>query len=314
MNNQENFKVTFDEAKKKLMAMTLINNFLWNSANENEEDAKTIASIILSNVLDSKVEVLDVTIQKEFAGADTIYHGIRMDAHINRSKVNNKVTATVYDIEMEDREADRRGLPRRLRFYSALPDSKELPSSEDYQNMPDFISVVILSYDPFLIGDMYYEAKMHLSTHPDYDYDDGRTFILLYADGKPNFEDMVYGKKVQELLKYIVSGELSTHNDDIKVLDEIVTKVKSKTEVTRSLMKQWDREMSIRREIKEEVKAEVTAEVTAEVSREYAIKQIKSSRKYNASDADIRQDLKDSYSYDDDMIDELFEEVDKNKQ
>ena len=56
--------------------------------------------------------------------------------------------------------------------------------------------IVILSYDPFLIGDMYYEAKMHLSTHPDYNYDDGRTFILLYADGKPNFEDMVYGKKV----------------------------------------------------------------------------------------------------------------------
>ena len=228
---------------------------------------------------------------------------------------------------MEDREADRTGLPRRLRFYSALPDSKELPSSEDYQNMPDFISVVILSYDPFLIGDMYYEAKMHLSTHPCYDYNDERTFILLYADGKPNFEDKAYGKKVQELLKYIVSGERSAQNDDIKVLDEIVTKVKSKTEVRRSLMKQWDREMSIRREIKAEVKAEVeaevteevtskvteevTAKVTAEVSRENAIKQIKTSRKYNASDDDIRQDLKDSYSYDDDMIDKLFKEADK---
>ena len=130
---------------------------------------------------------------------------------------------------------------------------------------------------------------------------------MLYADGKPNFEDKAYGKKVQELLKYIVSGECSAQNDDIKVLDEIVTKVKSKTEVTRSLMKQWDREMSIRREIK----AEVTAEVTAEVSRENAIKQIKTSRKYNASDDDIRQDLKDSYSYDDDMIDKLFKEADK---
>ena len=172
--------------------------------------------------------------------------------------------------------------------------------SEDYQNMPDFISVVILSYDPFLIGDMYYEAKMHLSTHPDYDYNDGRTFILLYANGKPNFEDEAYGKKVQELLKYIVSGEFTTQNDDIKVLDEIVTKVKSKTEVTRSLMKQWDREMSIRREIRAEVTAEVRAEVTAEVTnkvteevtnkvtaakdREAAIRQIKLSRKYGASD------------------------------
>ena len=76
-------------------------------------------------------------------------------------------------------------------------------------------------------------------------------------------------------------------------------------------MKQWDREMSIRREIRAEVTEEVTAKVTAEVSRENAIKQIKTSRKYNASDDDIRQDLKDSYSYDDDMIDKLFKEADK---
>ena len=40
------------------------------------------------------------------------------------------------------------------------------------------------------------EAKKHLSTHPDYDYNDGRTFILLYAGGKPNFEDKVKKKAI----------------------------------------------------------------------------------------------------------------------
>ena len=106
-----------------------------------------------------------------------------------------------------------------------------------------------------------------------------------------------------------MSGERPAQNDDIKVLDEIVTKVKSKTEVTRSLMKQWDREMSIRREIT----AEVTAEVTAAKDREAAIKQILFGRKYNISDDDIRQDLKNSYSFDDEMMDKLFEEVDNRE-
>ncbi|MCR5778192.1 MAG: hypothetical protein K6G84_12395 [Lachnospiraceae bacterium] len=296
-NNQT--KITFKEAKKKLMAMNLINNFLWNSATEDEEDAKTIASIILSNVLNAKVEVMDVTIQKEFSGLDTIYHGIRMDAHIDRTRINNKATATLYDIEVEDREADRKAIPKRLRFYSSIPDSKHLSSGEDYRLLSDFVSIIILSYDPFLLGDMYYEVKMHLSTHPGYDYDDGRTFILLYANGKPNFDDPDYGKKLQEMLKYIVSGEYSETNYDLTILDNIVSKIKSRPEVTVNLMKQWDREMIMKREI------------TEETQQEYAIKQIIFNRKHKIPDSETRQEFIDNYDFDEDKINALFTEASK---
>jgi AraC-like DNA-binding protein len=39
---------------------------------------------------------------------------------------------------------------------------------------------------------MYYEAKMQLMNHPDYNYDEGRLNIFLYAGGNPNFSDPDY--------------------------------------------------------------------------------------------------------------------------
>ena len=195
MISVETSHVSFDEVKKKLMDMNLINNFLMNSAIEDQDDAKTIAQIILSTVLDTNFEILEVTSEKNITGIDTIYHGIRMDAHLTTANKSKVASADIYDLEMEDREADRPLIPKRTRYYSALSDSKHLPSGENYDALPDYVSITILTYDPFLLGDMYYEAKTHLETHPDYDYHDGRFNIFLYANGKPNFSDSNYEKK-----------------------------------------------------------------------------------------------------------------------
>ncbi len=292
-NNQT--KITFNEAQKRIMAMNLIDNYLWNSANEDKEDSKKIANIILSNVLDKKVQILDVTVQKGYSAADTIYHAIRMDAKIDTFPKDDELLSTLYNIEMENRESDRHELPRRLRFYTAVPDSKNLPSGSDYDMLPNYISIIILSYDPFLLGSMYYEAKMHLSTHPDYNYDDGRKVIFLYADGTPNFINDAYGKRIQELLKYIVHGDKSASNDDVETLDNIVSKVKSQSEVTVKYMRQIDYERGLIRDTR----------------REDAIKQILISRKHHIPDSEIKQDIVESYSYDDSQIESLLKEASK---
>ena len=55
------------------------------------------------------------------------------------------------------------------------------------------------------------------------------------------------------MLKYIVSGEKPIEtNTDIEEIDSIVTKVKDRKEVTIAYMRQWDRELSIKRETKQE--------------------------------------------------------------
>ncbi len=295
MISTDTFHVSFDEARKKLMEMNLINNFLMNSAMEDPNDAKTIAQIILSTILNSTFEILEVTSEKGLTGIDSIYHGIRMDAHLKAQKSIKAAYADIYDLEIEDREADRPLIPKRTRYYSALSDSKCLPSGKSYDALPDYVSITILSYDPFLLNDMYYEARTHLATHPHYDYSDGRTNIFLYAGGNPNFTDSNYGKKVQELLKYIVSGKKpDTSNPDIEKLESIVSRIKTKSEVTKKLMKQWDRELSIKRE------------ATLEESERSAINWIKFCRSQNISDDMIRNNIMENYNFDEEKIDSLF--------
>lgn len=242
-------EITEDQAKREIQSLNLINGFLFDSVIEDEEDAKVVIGCILSTIYDRKVEVKNVTSQKVFQAIDTQYHSIRLDAFVKASPDTSTLTASIYDVEMEDRKADRPALPKRMRYYSALHDTKFLGSSTDYRTLPRYISITISSYDPFDAGDMYYEAKTVLTTHPQIDYEDDITHIFLYCKGKPNLKEATHSKKIAEMLQYILSGEKpSTPNADIDDIDNIVSKVKALPEVTSKYMKQWDREQALQRE------------------------------------------------------------------
>lgn len=255
MSEQQNLSVstpesiTEDQAKQGLQSLNLINGFLFDSVIEDIDNAKVVIGFILSTIYDRKVEVEEVTSQKVYQAIDTQYHSIRLDAFVKASQNASTLTASVYDVEMEDRKADRPALPKRLRYYSALHDTKFLKSSTDYRTLPRYVSITISSYDPFDAGDMYYEAKTILTTHPKIDYEDDITHIFLYCKGKPNLKEAAHSKKVSEMLQYILSGEKpSTPNAYIDNVDDIVTKVKALPEVASKYMKQWDREQTLQRE------------------------------------------------------------------
>ena len=241
--------ITEDQAKQGLQSLNLINGFLFDSVIENIDNAKVVIGYILSTIYDRKVEVEDVTSQKVFQAIDTKYHSIRLDAFVKASQDTSKLTASVYDVEMEDRKTDRPALPKRLRYYSALHDTKFLGASTDYRALPRYVSITISSYDPFDAGDMYYEAKTLLTTHPQIDYEDDITHIFLYCKGKPNLKKATHSKKIVEMLQYILSGEKpTTPNADIDDIDDIVSKVKALPEVAKKYMQQWDREQTLQRE------------------------------------------------------------------
>ena len=123
----------------------------------------------------------------------------------------------------------------------ALHDVKKLDAGDDYMSLPDFVTITILSYDPFTAGDMYYEANTVITTHPKILYQDGVKHIFLNCNGKPNFTDdkgnaiisEEHSKRLQEMLKYIVSGQIpASKNEDVDAVARIVTKVKKRKEVT----------------------------------------------------------------------------------
>ena len=259
--NVQDTGITFADAKKAVESMNLIDGFLFDSSTEDEEDAKVVTRAILKTALNREINEIHVTSQKQFQAIDTKYHGIRFDAYVEEDTYGN-VKVTIYDIEMENRPADKKSLPRRLRFYRSLIDSRLLESGTKYDTLPNFVSITILSYDPFDAGDMYYEASTKLTTHPDSEYDDGVTHIFLYCSGKINESlSPEHGKRLMEVLKYIVSGEkINTSNPEVNDLEAVVSKIKKRSEVTRKYMKQWDRERTLVQEAKAEGRVEGRAE------------------------------------------------------
>ena len=300
-------RITVEQARKSISEMKLINGFLFDSTLENEEEAKIVVGNILKAVFNKRLNISSVISQKPIQAIDTRYHGIRFDVKITEVTEGDKATVTIYDTEMEDRPSDKPYLPYRLRYYVAMNDSKRLESGEDYDELPKYVSVVISSYDPFSAGDMYYEAKSTLITHPSIEYDNGIRNIFLYCNGKPNFDNPessiklppAHSKKLREMLKYIVSGEKpASSNEDIEEIDTIVTKVKGRTEVTAEYMRQWDRELSIRREAK------------LEANQEAALNSIRHGREDGIPDEKTRARLKADFGFSEDIIDELFRRVD----
>ena len=291
-----NYKITEAEARKKIDEMNLINGFLFDSIMDDKEDARILISRILGVVFNRKISAIEVEAQKEFKPVDTPFHGIRLDAFAEEK--TGRLITSVYDVEMEDRAADKPSLPRRLRYYTSLSDNKLLSSGRDYTDLPDYTSITILSYDPFSAGDMYYEAGTVLTSHNNLEYDDGICHIYLYCNGKIN-ESMnnEHGKRIHELLKYLVSGDKpETDNADIKDIDDLVLKTKQKKEITRRYMKQWDRENQIRREVREETKLELAKTV------------IRFNRNHDISDEETKDYLQNELLIASEYIDGLLNE------
>ena len=267
MDNQNN-SITLEEAKKSLYQMSLINDFLLNSTLSDEEYGKEAARIILTTLLRQKIDVVDITPQKVYNGLNKSKHGIRLDAYITASS-EDATKADLYDLEAETRIEDRDTLPQRGRYYSAIIDAHHLNAGFDYDHVPTLVIIMILSYDPFTADDMYYEASTQLITHPDIPYDDGIRRLFFYTKGTCNIPTEEGGSSISDMLRYIQdSHDDNVINSEIQELDNIVSKVRRREEVSIKYMKSWEKEAILIRETTEKVTAEVTAEITEKVHRE----------------------------------------------
>ena len=299
-------RITFEEARKRIAEMNLINGFLLDSIAEDDEKGRIVVKCIVDSVLDMDIPISKVKSQKVINGLDSIYHGIRLDVSIEKEKALLGNT-TIYDLEVEDRAADKKELPKRGRYYQALTDSVNLPTSASYMDLPDYVSITILSYDPFDSGDMYYEVKSVVESHPDIKYEDGIRRIFLYGKGKNNLKGTsAYRERVEEVVNYIVTGEKKENPDPVvTTMDKIVSDTKGKTEVTKKFMQNWDRIEHIKRDITKEV----TEKVTKEVTKEAVLGFIEYGRALNDTDENIRSLIKAKFKLDDETIDELFSEA-----
>ena len=165
---------------KKLQDLNLIDSFLFSASTENPKNAEIIAKLIIERATGRKVKEISVVQEKSLVGLDVYYHGIRMDLYVTEDESDSIVR--VYDIEPNKYGIAE--LPRRSRFSQALTDAKLLNAGEAYEKLPEFISIWILTDDPFGKNQMLYIVKNCVEGFSDIVYNDGVKKLFLYVGGE----------------------------------------------------------------------------------------------------------------------------------
>lgn len=245
-HGQEKPKKTY--TYRPLSELNVIDNFLFTTLLTREGSKEKVARLILNSILGKQFRHVTVTAQREYPGIDTDRHGIRLDVSIT----DDEDDAVVYDLEPDNNSRDVGFLPKRNRFYSAVIDSSNLPSGKSYEQLPNLVIIMILSYDPFGAGDLYYEAGTQLRTHPKLPYEDGIRRIYLYADGECNLNGAA-GEKLKSMVRYIRYSDKEHVVDEATAeLDTIVREARTNEEVSMVYLRTLERERELKEEGREE--------------------------------------------------------------
>ena len=230
--NSKNIKTNLTESIRKsirpLSELNLIDDFLFSTLMETHEYAEKLVKLIIKRTTGREINNFTIESQKTYNGTDKDKHSIRLDVLIKVSE--DDTIREVYDIEPNTYYV--KDIARRNRYYNALTDSKLLSSNEKYTNLPELITIWILSYDPFGEKRMIYTIKNIVTENPDIVYNDGITTIFLNAKG-----EIGGSEELRSLLEYLSSTNDNTAIDtELKDIQYMVHTIKGDENVSERYM------------------------------------------------------------------------------
>ena len=258
--------VTQEKYFRPLEELNLMDNFLFQTIVTQGEDGEEFCRILLSTFLGKSIRNVRVVAQQSILGFDTDRHGIRMDAYVENipdeeelpgcDMADAKIIPDIYDIEPNN-DYEKDTLPKRMRYYHGLIDTKHLNAGVDYEQLPRVSIIVILPYDPFGQKRMVYTIKNQCVEDPSVSYEDGARKIFLYTKGTEGNPS----QSLRDMLKYMEDTRLeNVTTGDIHRIHEFVEKAKHRKEVGINYMKMWEERRLIQREALAEGRAEGRAE------------------------------------------------------
>lgn len=207
---------------KPLQEINLVDSFLYSIFTEKPQNAELIAKIIIEWGTGWKLKSVRVENEKPLLGLDNKRHGICMDLCI--MEYEDSTLARVYDIKPNKYKV--KELPKRSRYSQAMTDVKLLKAGARYKSLPEYMSIWILTEDPFGENRMVYTVKNVVEECPQVSYNDGVTKLFLYVDGKLGGTE-----ELRTLLQYFKSSKLSNVTDnELYNLHEVVEEVKKSAE------------------------------------------------------------------------------------
>lgn len=232
--------------KRRLEDLNLLDDFLFQEVVTRGEEGEAFCQLLLSTILEKKIENVRVIPQKSVLGRSSEYHGIKIDAYIEAGVNGNEKNINIADVEMRtdiyDIEPNKYRTnyeAKRARYYHSLIDAKILKSGADYGKLKNVVIIMILPYDPFGKNRMVYTFENHCKEDETVEYEDGIKTIYLYTrgtEGNPS-------KNLQNLLKYIEESTLENARDEnLKQIHRLVDEIKHDEEVGVSYMKAFEME------------------------------------------------------------------------
>lgn len=239
---------------RPLEDLNLMDNFLFQAVVTQGEDGEEFCKILLGTILEKPIRKVRVVAQQAVLGFDINLHGIRMDAYVEDisheallpgcGMADAEISPDIYDIEPNN-DYERETLPKRMRYYHGLIDTKHLNSGVDYDKLPLVMIIVILPYDPFGQNRMVYTIKNQCVEEPAVSYEDGARKIFLYTKGTEGNPS----QSLRDMLKYMEDTKLeNVTNEDIFRIHEFVEKAKHRKEVGIGYMKIWEEKRLLEKE------------------------------------------------------------------
>lgn len=221
---------TKDE-RKPLEEMNLLDDFLFGSVVTYPEIGERFVRSLLRVIFGKEFRHLSVTAQKVLYGANANLHGARLDVYLEpAADEESEGRAVVYDIEPDrkDAAADRKALPRRVRFYHGKIAARSLNSGVDYDELKDVVIIMIMPYDPFGLNRMVYTVKNRCVEVPEMAYEDGASTLFLYTRGTEG----VPSEAMRQMLHYMEETTFENAvNEELREIHRMVETVKKDPEV-----------------------------------------------------------------------------------
>lgn len=248
---QETQYMIYQKQPRKLEELNLIDNFLFQEMISQKEIGEEFAKLLLGTILDRNIRSVRIVPQKNILGVDTDRHGVRLDAYlettyedvasVGEEVLDAQIQPDIYDIE-PNRSYEKKSLPKRMRYYHGLIDTKVLDAGVSYEKLQNIIIILILPYDPFDKNRMVYTIKNQCVEDSTVSYDDGALKIFLYTrgiEGNPS-------QALKDMLNYIENTtDDNVTNQTLAAMNKLVNRVKQSKEVGINYMKSWEYEKMI---------------------------------------------------------------------
>ena len=167
---------------KTIDEVDLMDDIFMNLVASDPDVGEDFCKILLSVLLQRKIEKVNVHVQRMLPGPGMDIRGIRLDVEVEELLSDDNTVANIYDIEPHNGAYDHIG--KMLRFRQARIDSRYMKSGDnDFSHLPNLYMLLISDKDYFGKDYMMYTFRNRCVESPDLYYDDGLCFLYFYTMG-----------------------------------------------------------------------------------------------------------------------------------